>query len=146
MPQSSPSRTSAWLFAAADLAGAGLLLILLGYAARNTSGHTGLNPLWTLPGFAMLLIASAWNLGTVRPPRPAAVVGFVTGLWGAALAPVLVATGLLQDYEVWCAGGMEPPPSWRLPFVLGYGATFGIALALGLHLAAKKKRAAAPGT
>lgn len=96
----------------ADLAaavGGATLAGLIGYAAWNRSGHTGLDPYCALAIFIpVLLIGVMAGLGGDRAgARPGAgLVAIIVGLAGIVLLVWLDHSNTLLPYEKWLARGL----------------------------------------
>ena len=130
------------------LGAVGLVLAVLWYAGQNDSGHSGFSPFLVVPVFLFVLVAAAVGFfaNRARPIRLPGVIGLVAGIFGLCLPFALHHASILREYEAWCQSGMPSPPAWRVPFVLGYGVVFGVALFVGAWLSVRGRAEAAPPT
>jgi|GEM_PF-7028408 len=100
------------------------------YAVQNDSGHTGipLLPL-SLPFILLMALAFARYLKAgAAADRRQALRGIIIGIFGAVLPPVLLASRIMMQYEAWIGSGMPDPPSWRIPFLIGYAVALSAAV------------------
>ena len=108
-----------------------LLALLILYAWRTVSGHTGvsLSSLhavflsFAFSGFSLLLVGRE---GTGRSGFHAVLAMVLAGLAGSALLVVLPAAGILQSYEDWLRLGQPQRSAWSEHILTAFGG--GVAL------------------
>lgn len=86
------------------------IVFIVGYTARNSSGHTGWEPFTSFILFVPLVVTGAICLrqrfaGLARP----GVCALVVGLAGVALVITLDRTNRLVQYERWIHRGHPAP-------------------------------------
>ena len=85
------------------------IALIAGYAARNSSGHTGWEPLTSLILFVPLAVVGAVCFAMLHRftgIARASVCAFAVGLAGIALIVTLDRTNRLVQYDRWIHRGM----------------------------------------
>lgn len=110
-------RFTYWIVFAGSLV---VLLAAIGYCWRNGSGHSGVNPMITVPIFAPVFVFGL--VGGLLSKRRCLAAGLteVTGFVGMVFGVFVSKLGILNQYEDWIAAGMPERNPYAALLLVGF--------------------------